>query len=638
MHRRSGDWLRWMWQTRMLLVFVLALLVSFVAMVPQISLAANFGSGYYGDCAYQTDCGPSTVVTIPAASPAPSAGATSASPAPTSAPLEVNINLTNGQVLPLTGYTVMVTPLNGAGTSFQNVDFYINGSMVHSQTPDEQGSVSWVWSQNVAPGTDIKVVITGTDGQTVTREFNVVLGSKKQPTVVATAPSVAAAVIQQITSIPRQLARATQHYVHQLTPPVKYSLPYFLFLLLGTDIVVLYLRARSDFAKTQRIDNLFAREKQIGELKHTFSELVAHYLRTPITIIASSLDLVASTVVPKPPALASSKTAVDALRAMVERLVQQTVESTSSVRPGFDEPLAAQSVWRQIGFYLPVGLIGVLAFWFDYLAQHGSSFNLGQLNLIIQFVVFISVSALVYYAVRYWRWRQKELTAKEQVLEDEAAFNRSRDDIIEETSVKLTQLLRDLDTQLRQLGTLADKTPLRSGQRRLHEVLNKLATANLLKGAHSTLPYSVAHLRPIMDQILVGMKPAIDAKSLTISIQNDSAFQVQNGDLFIVVLQTILDNAVAYSAPRGTIEISCALEQSRFLVSVIDHGMGIPANKQYSLFQAFSKTEGAETFNHEGMGFSLYMDKLIMNYLVGDIRVESAPQKGTKVVLSLTQP
>jgi K+-sensing histidine kinase KdpD len=56
------------------------------------------------------------------------------------------------------------------------------------------------------------------------------------------------------------------------------------------------------------------------------------------------------------------------------------------------------------------------------------------------------------------------------------------------------------------------------------------------------------------------------------------------------------------------------------------------------LFQAFSKTEGAETFNHEGMGFSLYMDKLIMNYLVGDIRVESAPQKGTKVVLSLTQP
>jgi two-component system sensor histidine kinase EvgS len=53
------------------------------------------------------------------------------------------------------------------------------------------------------------------------------------------------------------------------------------------------------------------------------------------------------------------------------------------------------------------------------------------------------------------------------------------------------------------------------------------------------------------------------------------------------------------------------------------------------LFQPFSKAEGAEVFTHEGMGFSLYLDKLIMLYLGGDIQIQSEQGRGTQVTISL---
>jgi signal transduction histidine kinase len=67
---------------------------------------------------------------------------------------------------------------------------------------------------------------------------------------------------------------------------------------------------------------------------------------------------------------------------------------------------------------------------------------------------------------------------------------------------------------------------------------------------------------------------------------------------------------------------------------VADNGQGIPTDKLNSLFQPFSKAEGAEVFTHEGMGFSLYLNKLIMMYLGGTIGIESAEGKGTQVTLS----
>lgn len=605
-----------------LLIFgavLFALATTFV--VRQAVYAATYGSGPYGTCGYQTNCEPSTIVTLP---PSKKKSATS---------LQVDINLKNGQVIPRSGYTVIVTPLNGKGTSFKQVSFYINGVLVQTQKPAEDGTATWFWNVAQHPGTIVKVVVTGTDGQTVSKTFDVTLGALPRASTAqkAVAPTAQPSILQHI-------AQGITHRVAKLPKQVKYGLPYFLFILLIGDILLLFLRARHEITESERLKMLLMRERQNAELKHSFMSLVSHYLRTPVTIINSSLDL-ASRPGLVSPTINAIRDCTERLKATIESLLEHVSTQTAVVTSQSESHIAAAPIWRQTGLYVPLVLIGILVFPFDYFAHHGGSFSLGQVNLITQLVLFITLSVLLYQMFRYRQLRRREMTERQRVLQEEVAFNNQRDQVIAESSTEVKRIVDELTPLAVQLQMPQVQKLVQNGVTRLQDVVAKLQAASLLRGSHSVDPYVSVELGDVVQRALLGgLDDKVKQKSLDVKILQSVSFQVQNKELLIVVLQTVLDNAIAYSAQDGSIEVNAAVDRDNVTIAITDHGPGIPADKQYSLFQAFSKTEGAETFSHEGMGFSLYLDKLIMNYLVGDITVEAAPQQGTKVQLVLRQP
>lgn len=586
--------------------------------VPSYVSASTFGGGTYGSCPFQADCA-STVVTLPS---------------PT--PLQVNINLKNGQVIPRSGYTIVVTPLNGQGTSFQQVHFYIDGTLVHTQSPDEQGTVSWFWDVGQDPGTDIKVVVTGQDGQTVSQTFTVTLGATASSNA---QPSGLSAVLQQIVAAPQQAVQSITHTIAKLPKTVKYSLPYFLFLLLGGDILLLLYRTRHEIAESKRLQELLARERQNSELKHTFTELISHYLRTPITIINVSLDLATSKQAPASPAVASTRGCTQRLIVAVDDLLKQLSAGGSVVASQqVLQPSATRPFWQQPGLYAPLGLIGFVVFCFDYLAHHSRGFSISQINLIIQIISFGSLSFLVYQVLRQQQLKRQDRAETARVLEAETAFNNERDQIIAYSATNIKQLVDELTVQTVQLQPPEVQRLASRGSEQLKDVVDKLLIANQLKGSRAIQPYAPVRLNELINEALKELKDQLAAKTVHIKVLHNTEFQTQSKELLVIVLSTILDNAIAYSAEGGEVEVDAVLNATTVSISISDRGVGIPSDKRYSLFQAFSKTEGAETFNHEGMGFSLYLDKLIMNYLVGDIAVESEFNQGTRATLTLPQP
>jgi signal transduction histidine kinase len=108
----------------------------------------------------------------------------------------------------------------------------------------------------------------------------------------------------------------------------------------------------------------------------------------------------------------------------------------------------------------------------------------------------------------------------------------------------------------------------------------------------------------------------------------------QNPGLLTLVVQSLLDNAVSYSQAKDKVTVTAGSDEVSDHIEITDHGSGIEPSKLSQLFQPFFKAEGAEEFNHEGMGFSLYLDKLIMLYLGGDIAIESKPNEVTTARLS----
>lgn len=95
--------------------------------------------------------------------------------------------------------------------------------------------------------------------------------------------------------------------------------------------------------------------------------------------------------------------------------------------------------------------------------------------------------------------------------------------------------------------------------------------------------------------------------------------------LFLV----LLDNAVKYTPQGGAIEVSLHRENSFALVQVRDTGIGIAAGDLPHIFDRFYQADRARSRESGGSGLGLAIGRWIAEAHGGDIRVQSAPARGS---------
>ena len=102
------------------------------------------------------------------------------------------------------------------------------------------------------------------------------------------------------------------------------------------------------------------------------------------------------------------------------------------------------------------------------------------------------------------------------------------------------------------------------------------------------------------------------------------------------MLAILLDNALKYSGgPEGTepVDLELHREDGHALVSVSDHGCGIPEAEIPHIFDRFYRAQGSSRADGTGLGLALAGE--ISQHLGGDIRVESAPDRGSTFSVEL---
>lgn len=101
-------------------------------------------------------------------------------------------------------------------------------------------------------------------------------------------------------------------------------------------------------------------------------------------------------------------------------------------------------------------------------------------------------------------------------------------------------------------------------------------------------------------------------------------------------VMNLLDNAIKYSPPGGTINIYCRLASDNFVeLSVQDQGIGIPQADQRHLFHEFFRGEEAQSIAHEGTGLGLVLVKHIIEEFGGEIVVKSELHQGSTFIIRL---
>jgi two-component system sensor histidine kinase KdpD len=296
-------------------------------------------------------------------------------------------------------------------------------------------------------------------------------------------------------------------------------------------------------------------------------------------------------------------------------------------------PVAA--VWG-LAYAVPVSVVSMLLFnWLFLPPRH--SFHLSDsenwVALAVYLVTAVSVSALAA------RARQRAEDAERALAELSATSisDATKTAVLRSVSHDLRSPLTAIGTASEMLSTdlpAEDRDELlasiRGQARRLDRlVANLLDLSRLEAGAASPL-FELWTVDGLVAQAL----EAIGQESLrvVVAIPPDVPPVSVDAAQLERVLVNLLENALRHSSPDDPVEVTAEAGAGQVVIRVVDHGPGIPAGEQSTIFEPFEQGAAADA---RGSGLGLAIAKGFAELNGARLSVESEPGRGARFVLAL---
>lgn len=244
--------------------------------------------------------------------------------------------------------------------------------------------------------------------------------------------------------------------------------------------------------------------------------------------------------------------------------------------------------------------------------------------------------------------REDELGRMAETFDDmiarlEEAFERQKrftSDASHELRTPLTVMQAELGLALARPRTPAEyRQTLASMDEevgRLSAIVNDLLTLTRI----DVDPAGMQHQPVALHELLAGLAKSVRvvAAERGIGVQVDHLDQVAIvGDATRLrqLFSNLLDNAVTYTGPGGTVAIALERTREGSRVRISDTGIGIATEHLPRIFERFYRTNAARECNAHGTGLGLAISRSVVQAHHGDITVESAPDQGTTFVVTL---
>lgn len=168
-----------------------------------------------------------------------------------------------------------------------------------------------------------------------------------------------------------------------------------------------------------------------------------------------------------------------------------------------------------------------------------------------------------------------------------------------------------------------------SNSERLVSLVNDILDIEKLESGQVGL-----HLEPLdlvhqLQQALTHNQGFADNYQVTLQLDTASlepGCQVQADALRLQqVLSNLISNAIKFSEPGQTVELTASLHSEHVLIAVQDHGSGIPAEFQSRIFQKFAQADGSDTRKRGGTGLGLSICKMLVERMKGEISFQTSP-------------
>ena len=168
----------------------------------------------------------------------------------------------------------------------------------------------------------------------------------------------------------------------------------------------------------------------------------------------------------------------------------------------------------------------------------------------------------------------------------------------------------------------------------LASLMDNILELSQLVSSEQPLPVEFTDIYRLCVEEMAKLKETLHNPNIECIItgDKDEATAPTNAFYLSRVIGNLLSNSAKFTE-SGTITVTCNIEKEKrqLVISVTDTGIGIPADRQEWVFERFIKVDDFKP----GTGLGLYICRIIIQRLGGQIRIDTGYTSGCKMVVTL---
>jgi len=181
---------------------------------------------------------------------------------------------------------------------------------------------------------------------------------------------------------------------------------------------------------------------------------------------------------------------------------------------------------------------------------------------------------------------------------------------------------------------------VQSSARHLHAVINDLLDIATITSGKVELKPEPSSCQEVVDEVIGSMRPLATAKGLELTANLPRVALNTRTDPRALkqILLNLIANAIKFTEQGSvSLTVDTRLDHGVKLIefSVTDTGIGVRAEDQARLFEAFARVQSTATGRSEGTGLGLHLSQQLAHLLGGRIEFDSQYERGSTFKLMI---